>query len=324
MATITGTSSDPNKAGVVADNSGNGAALWASANPQGRAVVGVSKTGVGLWGQVNQGRAVVGAVDTDGTGLWGETQTGRAVVGACDQTGAGIWGEVRTGGQGVVGNAPTGDGVVGTGRRGVVGESETYQGVYGHSGDNSGVVGVSERMHAIFAETHSATSAGLYAHNTAGGNAAWLDGAVSISGDLTVTGDVLLAGADYAERMPAGPGVGPGQCVIIDAGGALEPCRAPYDPRVAGVVSGAGAYRPAIVLDRDCDGVPVALMGKVAVWADADYGPITAGDLLTTSARPGHAMAVRDRSVALGAVIGKALTALPSGTGLVTMLVCSR
>jgi phosphosulfolactate phosphohydrolase-like enzyme len=66
-------SSDAGKAGVNADNTANGPALWASAKPQGRAVVGISTNGVGLWGEVVSGRAFVGAVDTDGTGVWGET-----------------------------------------------------------------------------------------------------------------------------------------------------------------------------------------------------------------------------------------------------------
>jgi hypothetical protein len=60
----------------------------------------------------------------------------------------------------------------------------------------------------------------------------------------------------------------------------------------------------------------------VYVWCDAEVGgAITPGDRLTTSATPGHAMRVGDESRAAGAVIGKAMTELKEGTGLVLVLV---
>jgi hypothetical protein len=43
--------------------------------------------------------------------------------------------------------------------------------------------------------------------------------------------------------------------------------------------------------------------------------------MLTTSDIPGHAMKATDRELAYGAVIGKAMTALDEGTGLVLVLV---
>jgi len=70
--------------------------------------------------------------------------------------------------------------------------------------------------------------------------------------------------------------------------------------------------------------VPVALMGKAFVWVDADRSPVRVGDMLTTSSTPGHAMAVTDTSRAFGAVIGKALTPLKSGRGLVKVFVAAR
>ena len=66
---------------------------------------------------------------------------------------------------------------------------------------------------------------------------------------------------------------------------------------------------------------PVALTGRVYCLADASNGPIEPGDLLTTSATPGHAMKVTDYSRAQGAVIGKSMESLQSGTGLVLVLV---
>jgi len=48
---------------------------------------------------------------------------------------------------------------------------------------------------------------------------------------------------------------------------------------------------------------------------------VEVGDLLTTSATPGHAMKATDNARAFGAVLGKALAPLPSGKGLVPILV---
>ena len=61
---------------------------------------------------------------------------------------------------------------------------------------------------------------------------------------------------------------------------------------------------------------------NVRYWVDADAGgAITPGDLLTTSDTPGHGMRVQDHSRASGAIIGKAMTSLASGKGLVLVLV---
>ena len=61
--------------------------------------------------------------------------------------------------------------------------------------------------------------------------------------------------------------------------------------------------------------------GKVSCRADARHGSISAGDMLTTSPTPGHAMVASDLPQAFGSVIGKALSPLPAGTGLVDVLI---
>jgi hypothetical protein len=65
----------------------------------------------------------------------------------------------------------------------------------------------------------------------------------------------------------------------------------------------------------------VTLGSYKAVKVDASFGSIRAGDLLTTSPNPGYAMKVTDRAQANGAVIGKALGNLDSGTGVVPVMV---
>jgi hypothetical protein len=66
---------------------------------------------------------------------------------------------------------------------------------------------------------------------------------------------------------------------------------------------------------------PVALTGRVYGLLDADRGAIKPGDLVTTSDTPGHGMKASDPDQARGAIIGKAMTGLDHGKGLVLILV---
>jgi len=87
---------------------------------------------------------------------------------------------------------------------------------------------------------------------------------------------------------------------------------------------GAGDYKPGLILGRDSSSrqrMPLALVGKVYCKADAQYGPIKVGDLLTTSPTAGHAMRAVDPLRAFGAVVGKALRPLTMGTGLIPILI---
>ena len=80
--------------------------------------------------------------------------------------------------------------------------------------------------------------------------------------------------------------------MVINEEGALQQSRQAYDKRVAGVISGAGDFRPGLVLDKqqsEGNRMPIALLGKVYCKVDARYTAIEVGDLLTTSPTPGHA-----------------------------------
>lgn len=139
--------------------------------------------------------------------------------------------------------------------------------------------------------------------------------------------DVLhITGADVAERFPVAATVPAGTVVSIDADRPGQLCMSDqaYDRRVAGVVSGAGELPTGAVLGNlgdDGPAVPVALSGRVWVQCDASAGPIVPGDLLTSAERPGHAMQAADHDRAQGAIIGKAMTGLATGQGLVLVLV---
>ncbi len=137
-----------------------------------------------------------------------------------------------------------------------------------------------------------------------------------------------IAGADVAEKFPSDDrNVEPGTVMEIDPEntGKLRVSSGEYSPRVAGVVSGAGNIPVGAVLGNmpgQDDAPAIALSGRVWVRCDASSGAIVAGDLLTTSATPGHAMKAGDRERSHGAVLGKAMTTLARGErGLVLVLV---
>ena len=147
----------------------------------------------------------------------------------------------------------------------------------------------------------------------------------------TTRTDVLVidAGSDLAEPFDINGAdtIEPGMVVAIDADnpGQLRLATAAYDRTVAGVVSGAGGINPGLILQQEgtvaAGEHPVALSGRVYVYADATNGAIEPGDLLTTSDTPGHAMKVTDHALAQGAILGKAMSRLADGTGLVLILV---
>lgn len=143
---------------------------------------------------------------------------------------------------------------------------------------------------------------------------------------LTITG-----GSDLAEPFDVHPTDDmtpePGMVLSIDPEriGQLRVSQQAYDRCVAGIVSGAGGVHPGVLLQQEgtvASGQhPVALTGRVYCWADASTGPILPGDLLTTSDVPGHAMKARDSARSQGAILGKAMSPLSEGQGLVLTLV---
>lgn len=139
----------------------------------------------------------------------------------------------------------------------------------------------------------------------------------------------IEGGADLAEPFKITSGdneVPQGAVVVIDDKnpGHLKVSDQAYDTHVAGVVSGANGISPGIQMQQQGileGGKNVALTGRVYVQADASNGAIRPGDLLTTSSMPGDAMKVTDHARASGAILGKAMTGLSEGRGMVLVLV---
>jgi hypothetical protein len=153
-----------------------------------------------------------------------------------------------------------------------------------------------------------------------------------VSGESKITTQVLqiTGGSDLSEQFDIdgnGNPPEPGTVVCIDPehpGKLITSARA-CDRTVAGVMSGAGGVKPGMLMGQHgtaADGrQPVALSGRVYCKADASHGAIRPGDLLTTSDIPGRAMRVSDYEKAHGAILGKAMSSLEQGEGLVLVLV---
>jgi len=286
--------------------------------------------------------AVEGLHCSNGMAVSGTSQGGTGVGGYGDK--AGVYGESANG-NGAAGKSETG--------AGVYGESRSGAGVLAKSRSHAGVWAESRTFEAIHAESHFRGGGTVAAYNLqegdgfalygnkAGdsGHAGFFEGAVwvrdnigvgkdlEVFGNITVHGDISLTSADCTEDFEIVVdecAAMPGTVMVLADEGALRQSSSEYDRRVAGVISGAGDYKPAIKLDRRESGVarvPVAMIGKVFCKVDADFGAIEAGDLLTTSGSAGYAMKAADPSRAFGAVLGKALRAHGSGKGLIPILV---
>ena len=114
----------------------------------------------------------------------------------------------------------------------------------------------------------------------------------------------LLANVDLSQGKPDPGTVEMPKGTISDADGTLHAL-----PN-ASQVAANGGYASVVTLG--------AYKG---IKVDASFGAVHAGDLLVSSPNPGYAMKATDRAQANGAVIGKALGDLASGTGLVPVMV---
>lgn len=132
-----------------------------------------------------------------------------------------------------------------------------------------------------------------------------------------------LCGGDYAESVDVSGDrkrYEPGDVLVIDskAEGRFLKSDEPYSTRVMGIYS----TKPGLTGRRQTtaknpDEVPMAMMGIVPTKVSAENGPIHPGDLLVTSSTIGYAMKGTDRGRMIGALIGKALGSLDSGTGVI-------
>jgi hypothetical protein len=323
----------------------NGYAVWGYASGGATGVQGVSaSSGSGVVGQSASGFGVVGnsptsdgvrGTSTSGSGVFGQSATGKGVYGDSPNN-TGVYGTSATG-VGVWGDSTQLDGVRGIAHAatkvGVLGNNDAGIGVLGtsavaHTYDLAGVSGVSTGDGGIGVKGTANTgtgSYGVYGVSTAGYGVVG-QSASGYAGYFL--GKVGITGADLAERFAAvdDQSIEPGTVVVVDQDqpGKIRPSDRAYDTQVIGIISGAGGVKTALILHQDDvlqGDLVVAVAGRVYCKAEANSAPIKPGDLLTTSKMPGHCMKATDRDQAYGAVIGKALTGLDKGEGLVFVLV---
>lgn len=325
-------------------SSPDGVGVYGTAQAAGVEGVSGATTGRGVYGRATSATGNPAGVygvsaSTAGYGVFGEAT-------AASGTATGVYGiSAAASGYGVFGWATSASGSA----DGVVGRTSAAGG-YGVSARNTaggyaGYFGEKVRVNdGLYVHNGSAASANLILDADEGGGAPAIKllraGVTVLELDADHNGDArvitqeleITGGSDLSEMFDVAPAadgapLAPGMVVAIDPAhpGRLAVSTRPYDPLVAGVVSGAGGVETGLLMGQRgsvADGDhPVALVGRVYVLADAAYGPVRPGDLLTTSGTPGHAMRAADPARTGGAVLGKAMTALASGRGLVLVLV---
>lgn len=222
-------------------------------------------------------------------------------------------------------------------------------GVYGQSASNDGVRGASSASSksGVYGINGHNDGFGVYGRNSQTGNVGYLGGAYGVYGESASsaayaaafkgnvavlsqsTGILILElgeGLDYAEGfdVSGAQAIRPGTVLVIDPDhpGELTMSGQPYDHKVAGIVAGARGLGSGVRLGADRYDYDVALAGRVYCYVDATEEGVEAGDLLTTSTRPGYAMKVSDHDRAQGAILGKAMEGLEKGQrGLILVLV---
>lgn len=298
---------------------GNAVAINAkTASPQGKAVYGEASSSTGInFGVRGLSRS------SQGIGVQGETTssqgTNYGVVGVtvADNNSAGVYAQsnatvTATTNYALLARNQGNNGV------GVFGYATSLSGptfgVYGRVDSASGIAGMF---------MSSAATGTVIAAN----NASRRIFRVDTTGTVYALGSFSPGGADYAESVAirgTRDEYQPGDVLVIDPDSdrRFAISTKPYSTRVAGIVS----TKPGIVgsthpLTDDVDEVPLAMVGIVPCRVSAENGPIRRGDLLVTSSTPGYAMRGTDRSLMTGAIVGKALQNLESGTGVVEILV---
>lgn len=311
--------------GVLGENSSNGAGV-AGSSVSGAGVTGSSQSGPGVRGQ-SQNADGVNALSSspNHTGVFGANNSGGRGVAGLSNSNSGVDGH-STSGPGVSGSSVSGEGIVGSGgTNGIRGEtkSDANVGVWARNfGAGAGLAAETANGIGLVANF----GLGVVMAPKASGLAAQFNGNVEVNGTVNCSGDINLMNADCAEdfELALYESADPGTVMVLGSGGMLHTSRTPYDRRVAGIISGAGDYKPAILLGKQeasANRVPIALIGKAFCKVDANHGSIEVGDLLTTSTTPGHAMRANDPNQSFGSIIGKALRPLKSGCALVPILV---
>ena len=136
-----------------------------------------------------------------------------------------------------------------------------------------------------------------------------------------------LCGGDYAESVNVSGDKAqyePGDVLVLSDDSLSDVAKSTqsYSTSVAGIYSTkpgfVGRRQKGVKSDSE---VPMAMVGIVPTKVSTENGPIKKGDLLVTSSTTGYAMKGTDRNRMLGAIVGKAMGSIDSGTGIIEVLV---
>lgn len=151
---------------------------------------------------------------------------------------------------------------------------------------------------------------------------------VDMNGNVRADGSFTSPASDHADLLWADEKVEAGDVLVIDKNGKLVRCSQSYQMNVAGVYSTAPSFLGGVTNDSaKKNKIPLAIAGVVPVKVTAENGSIYAGDSLTTSSIPGHAMKAQPITVngitfyPSGVIIGKTLGNLEKGEGTILVLV---
>jgi hypothetical protein len=285
-------------------------------------VTGVAHNGYnasGVLGWSISGNGVEGSSD-NGTGVWGHGINGPGVFAHSDNSHS-IY---------VDGSGSAGVYVSSAGTSGVYVASATYAGVAVYSAGMMGMWIHSAAQDGILVETAgwdgvhvSGPVGGVYYGSGKKGDE---DFAVLNTGEVRSKVGFAAPTHGFAENMVVEgvkAGYEPGDVLVASSAGkgAVALSSTAYSRAVIGVYATSPAYvggQP-VPKDQPAGGVPVTILGTVLCKVSTENGPIHPGDLLVTSASPGHAMRADDPPP--GTVLGKALESLDSGAGLILVLV---
>ncbi len=151
---------------------------------------------------------------------------------------------------------------------------------------------------------------------------------VEAEGTMWSKGGYQSGPRDLAENYLSRATLSSGDVVCLDKEeDAIVLSEEAEDPLVIGIIS----TKPGFLLNVDHDEkgqlYPVSLCGRVPCKVTDENGPITRGDLLTSSSTPGHAMKAKPINGSgyyrPGTIIGKALDPLNSGNGVIDVFVFS-
>ena len=295
----------------------------------------------GVWGRTysNAGVAVRGEAmsSSGGTGVAGFTINSR--------TGIGVYGHANINGYGVMGMIDSQDNS-GAGIFGKAGKSCCgIPGLFEQDASDNGGYNVilmgqwldtsSNLQTAFTLDTGGVTTYQVMATPSPNGGDLFIGRSttsnvfrVDQTGAVYADGGYHTGGADFAESVAVKGTTSQyaaGDVLVIDEGGDRRLARAsePYSTLVAGIYS----TKPGVVASPHAMGetekseVPLAVVGIVPCKVTTANGAIQRGDLLVTSAKSGYAMKGTDRSKMVGAIVGKALQPLPSGNGVIEVLV---